>query len=116
MKKNNNYHHHEDHHHGAGRGQGRGYGRGLYGNHGEHRDHDEHHHSGRGRHHDHDHDHEHAGRNKGGAFGPSGYCVCVKCGYKTEHQRGVKCTTLKCPECGHVMARKELLDEKRGKR
>lgn len=94
MKKNNNYHHHEDHHHGSGHGQGRGYGRGRH----------------------HEYDHEHAGRNRGGAFGPSGYCICVKCGYKTEHQRGVKCTTLKCPECGHVMARKELLDEKRGKK
>ena len=94
MKKNNNYQHHEDHHHGSGHGQGRGYGRGRH----------------------HEYDHEHAGRNRGGAFGPSGYCICVKCGYKTEHQRGVKCTTLKCPECGHVMARKELLDEKRGKK
>ena len=111
MKKNNSYYHHDEHHHGRGRGEGRGYGRGI---HGHHDGHGEHRHtgSGRGRHHDHD-DHEHAGRNKGGAFGPSGYCVCVKCGYRTEHQRGVKCTTLKCPECGHVMARQELLDEKK---
>lgn len=49
------------------------------------------------------------GRNRGGALGPSGYCICVKCNTRIRHQRGVKCTTLKCPECGHVMAREELL-------
>lgn len=31
--------------------------------------------------------------------GPGGYCVCEKCGYKTEHQRGTPCSTLKCPNC-----------------
>jgi len=31
--------------------------------------------------------------------GPSGYCVCEKCDYKTPHQRGVPCSTLKCPTC-----------------
>lgn len=49
------------------------------------------------------------GRNKGGAFGPGGFCICNKCGTKVPHQRGVKCTTLKCPECGHTMIREELL-------
>jgi hypothetical protein len=49
------------------------------------------------------------GRNKGGAFGTGGYCVCAKCGTKLEHQQGVKCTTLKCPDCGHTMIREELL-------
>ena len=49
------------------------------------------------------------GRNKGCAFGPGGYCVCTKCGEKIPHQKGVKCTTLKCPECGHTMIREELL-------
>ena len=53
------------------------------------------------------------GRNKGGAFGTGGYCVCTKCGEKVQHQRGVKCTTLKCPECGHTMIREELV---RGKK
>ena len=107
MKRENIYNHHDDHH-----GLGRGYGRNM---HHDHEEHGNHHHAGggRGRHHDHDHEHEHAGRNRGGGFGPSGYCVCVKCGYKTKHERGVKCTTLKCPECGHVMARQELLEEKR---
>lgn len=49
------------------------------------------------------------GRNKGGAFGPGGNCVCGKCGAKTAHQQGVKCTKVKCPKCGHTMVREELL-------
>lgn len=49
------------------------------------------------------------GRNKGGSFGTGGFCVCVKCGEKVAHQQGVKCTTLKCPTCGHTMIREELL-------
>ncbi len=52
------------------------------------------------------------GKNKGGAFGKGGYCICAKCGTKVSHQQGVKCTTLKCPDCGHVMIREELLNEK----
>jgi ribosomal protein S26 len=53
------------------------------------------------------------GRNRGGAFGPGGYCVCAKCGAKLPHQRGIKCTTLKCPECGHTMIREELIKQKK---
>lgn len=49
------------------------------------------------------------GRNKGGAFGTGGFCICAKCGEKVPHQRGVKCTTLKCPKCGKTMIREELL-------
>ena len=49
------------------------------------------------------------GRNKGGAFGVGGYCVCAKCGHKQPHQQGVKCTTIKCPSCGTTMIREELL-------
>lgn len=49
------------------------------------------------------------GRNKGGAFGLGGFCVCAKCGTKTPHQQGVKCTTLKCSNCGHTMIREELI-------
>ncbi len=108
MKRLNNYNHHEDQHY----GQGHGLGPGM---HGHFDGHEEYHRgggNGKGRH----HNHEHAGKNRGGAFGPSGYCICVKCGYKTEHLRGVKCTTLKCPECGHVLARKELIDEKKKKK
>ncbi|MFW5756840.1 MAG: hypothetical protein ACOCWK_09565 [Tangfeifania sp.] len=55
----------------------------------------------------------HKGRNKGGAFGPGGYCLCVKCGHKIPHQQGVKCTEIKCPECGHTMVREELVKNKK---
>jgi hypothetical protein len=51
------------------------------------------------------------GRNKGGAFGTGGYCVCAKCGAKIPHEQGVKCTTLKCPKCEHTMIREELLQK-----
>ncbi len=51
------------------------------------------------------------GRNKGGAFGPGGYCVCAKCGYKQLHIRGEKCTTIKCPECGKPLIREDLLNK-----
>ena len=51
------------------------------------------------------------GRNKGGAFGTGGYCVCASCGEKVPHQQGVKCTTIKCPQCGHAMVREELLNK-----
>lgn len=50
------------------------------------------------------------GRNKGGGFGTGGYCVCARCGKKVPHERGVKCTTLKCPDCNRPMVREELLD------
>lgn len=72
---------------GQGKGQGLGQGRGLG--------------KGLGK-----------GRNNGGAMGPGGYCVCTKCGEKVTHQQGVKCTTLKCPKCGHTMIREELLKSK----
>lgn len=49
------------------------------------------------------------GKNNGGAMGLGGYCVCTKCFHKEPHQRGVKCTSIKCPECGHTMIREELL-------
>ena len=53
------------------------------------------------------------GRNGGGGFGNGGFCVCAKCGEKVPHQTGVKCTTVKCPNCGHTMIREELLMKKK---
>jgi hypothetical protein len=52
------------------------------------------------------------GRNKGRSYGAGGFCACAKCGEKVPHQRGVKCTEVKCPKCGHVMVREELLQSK----
>ena len=51
------------------------------------------------------------GRNKGGAFGPGGMCVCPKCGEKVSHNRGLKCTEIKCPKCGNRLVREELLNK-----
>ena len=53
------------------------------------------------------------GRNKGGSYGAGGFCACAKCGEKVPHQQGVKCTEVKCPKCGHVMVREELLNAKK---
>ncbi len=53
------------------------------------------------------------GRNRGGAFGAGGFCVCAKCGAKVPHERGVKCTELKCPQCNTTMVREELLARSR---
>ena len=55
------------------------------------------------------------GRNRGGGFGAGGFCVCAGCGKKVPHQRGVKCTDLKCPDCGRTMVREELLDSRKKK-
>lgn len=52
------------------------------------------------------------GRNGGGGFGSGGNCVCAKCGRSLPHARGVKCTSVKCPDCGHAMVREELLNNK----
>jgi hypothetical protein len=53
------------------------------------------------------------GMNRGGAYGPGGYCICAKCGEKIPRQKGVKCTNMRCPNCGKPMIREELLEEKR---
>ena len=50
------------------------------------------------------------GRHGGGSFGPGGYCVCANCGEKVPHERGIRCTSVKCPKCGHKMVREELLN------
>jgi cation diffusion facilitator family transporter len=38
--------------------------------------------------------------------GPEGYCICPKCGYKKKHQRGIPCSTIKCPKCKIPLTRK----------
>ncbi len=53
------------------------------------------------------------GRNKGGGFGAGGFCICAGCGKKVPHQRGEKCTNLKCPDCGRTMVREELLNSRK---
>jgi len=55
------------------------------------------------------------GKNRGGAFGTGGFCICAKCGEKVAHIQGTPCTSIKCPNCKHVMVREELLDSKKSK-
>jgi uncharacterized protein len=38
-------------------------------------------------------------------FGPSGNCVCPKCGYKEVKIRATPCFKIKCPKCNTNMAR-----------
>ncbi|MEA2003933.1 MAG: cation diffusion facilitator family transporter, partial [archaeon] len=45
------------------------------------------------------------GRMDGKGLGVYGSCVCPKCGHKTEHIRGVPCTSRKCPKCNTKMER-----------
>jgi len=42
------------------------------------------------------------------AAGPSGNCVCLKCGHKEAHQTGVSCYQKKCPKCQNPMTREEI--------
>ncbi len=47
------------------------------------------------------------GRQQGGrGLGPSGDCVCPKCGTVVPHQRGVRCSEMKCPKCGSQLVRR----------
>ena len=41
----------------------------------------------------------------GFGLGPSGECICPKCGTKTSHQRGIPCYEQKCPNCSSSMTR-----------
>ena len=45
------------------------------------------------------------GRMGGFAAGPSGNCVCPKCGYTEAHQIGIPCYQKKCPKCKSPMTR-----------
>jgi len=45
-------------------------------------------------------------RGKGMGMGPSGTCVCLKCGYSISKRRGVPCLDEKCPKCGAALVRK----------
>ena len=44
------------------------------------------------------------GGNKPGS-GPSGNCVCPKCGKKVPHVTGQRCVDQICPDCGTKMIR-----------
>ncbi|MDY0270016.1 NifB/NifX family molybdenum-iron cluster-binding protein [Trichloromonas sp.] len=63
---------------GMGQGQGQGQGQGI---------------AGRGR--------------QGGALGagPSGFCLCPKCGHRQAHDRGRPCVEQLCPDCGTALIR-----------
>ena len=45
------------------------------------------------------------GRMGGFAAGPSGNCICPKCGHKEAHQTGIPCYQKKCPKCQSPMTR-----------
>jgi len=38
--------------------------------------------------------------------GPDGECVCPQCGYTIQHQKGVPCSSLQCPNCKINLVRK----------
>ena len=41
---------------------------------------------------------------RGGAMSyGSRYCICPNCGYKAGHERGLPCSSVKCPKCGALM-------------
>jgi predicted RNA-binding Zn-ribbon protein involved in translation (DUF1610 family) len=44
------------------------------------------------------------GGTKPGA-GPTGNCICPKCGYKEEHLVSERCIDRVCPNCGTQMVR-----------
>ena len=47
------------------------------------------------------------GLGRGPGAGPTGTCVCPKCGYEEPHTRGNPCFKRTCPKCGATMTRKE---------
>ncbi len=57
--------------------------------------------------------HHNSGNHRG--FGQSqhgksegGYCICTQCGYTLNHQPGVPCKSLFCPDCKISMVRSEI--------
>ena len=38
-------------------------------------------------------------------FGPSGVCVCPKCGAQVSHRVASPCYSVSCPKCGEKMVR-----------
>ncbi len=49
---------------------------------------------------------------RGRGYSSNSLCECAKCGAKTPHLQGVKCTDSKCPECGNTMVNEVLLHKK----
>jgi len=45
------------------------------------------------------------GRGRGGRLGPSGFCICLRCGYREPKRPGIRCMELRCPRCGAVLIR-----------
>lgn len=45
------------------------------------------------------------GQRRSAGVGPSGYCICPKCGERTSHASGVPCFNLKCLKCGSPLIR-----------
>jgi predicted DNA-binding protein (UPF0251 family) len=37
------------------------------------------------------------------------YCICPRCGYEIEHQPGIPCFSMICPECRRTLIRKDHL-------
>jgi predicted Zn-ribbon and HTH transcriptional regulator len=45
------------------------------------------------------------GRGQMRGINSMGECICPKCGYKQKHDRGIPCSTIKCPNCNNQMIR-----------
>jgi hypothetical protein len=40
-------------------------------------------------------------------MGPSGFCVCPKCGFKKGHYPNLPCMEERCPKCGCKLIRED---------
>lgn len=57
--------------------------------------------------------HNNKGNHRGFGLGQhskneGGYCICAQCGYTVNHQPGVPCKSVFCPECNISMMRSEI--------